>query len=139
MNLPESPGPVGSPDPGVARKRILVVDDDDGTRRAIAVLLSGDYEVVTAADGIEGLEVALREHPDLVVADVWMPRADGVTMVQRMKQVDALRHVPVIFLTGQTSVKSVVAGISAGAWAYLPKPIDPDILERKVKSALAHH
>jgi DNA-binding response OmpR family regulator len=129
----ESPGAPAE----VARKRILVVDDDAGTLHAIAALLSGDYEVSTASDGIEGLQAALRLHPDLIIADVWMPRADGVTMVQRMKQLDVLKHVPVIFLTGQTSVQSTVAGISAGAWAYLPKPIDPDILERKVKSALA--
>ena len=140
MSQPSSPVFTRSPDAALARKCILVVDDDEGTRRAIAVLLSGDYDVVTAADGIEGLEVAIRgPRPDLVVADVWMPRADGVTMVKRMKQIDALRHVPVIFLTGQTSVQSVVAGISAGAWAYLPKPIDPDVLERKVRSALARH
>jgi DNA-binding response OmpR family regulator len=129
--------PAGS-GPDVARKRILVVDDDEGTLHAIAALLSGEYEVSTAADGSEGLQAAIRLLPDLVIADVWMPRADGVTMVRRMKQIEALRHVPVIFLTGQTSVQSVVAGISAGAWAYLPKPIDPDILERKVRSALAH-
>jgi DNA-binding response OmpR family regulator len=123
--------------PDVAPRRILVVDDDAGTLHAIAALLSGDYEVSTATDGIEGLQGAIQLLPDLVIADVWMPRADGVTMVRRMKQMDALKHVPVIFLTGQTSVQSVVAGISAGAWAYLPKPIDPDILERKVRSALA--
>jgi two-component system alkaline phosphatase synthesis response regulator PhoP len=137
MNLPS--GTPTSPGESVdlASKRILVVDDELGTRRAIALLL-GEYQVFTAADGIEGLEVAVREHPDLVVTDVWMPRADGVVMVRCMKQIPELRHVPVIFLTGQTSVQSMVAGISAGAWAYLPKPIDPDILERKVRSALAH-
>lgn len=125
------------PAPEVARKRILVVDDDEGTLRAIAVLLSGDYDVVTAADGNAGLEAAITHRPDLIVADVWMPGADGVTMVQRIKQIEALHHVPVIFLTGQTSVQSMVAGISAGAWAYLSKPIDPDVLERKVRSAFA--
>jgi DNA-binding response OmpR family regulator len=117
-------------------KRILVVDDDDGTRRAIAILLSRDYDVITATDGIDGLDAAIRERPDLIIADVWMPGADGVLMVRRIKQNETLRHVPVIFLTGQTSVRSVVAGISAGARAYLPKPIDPDLLERKIRSAL---
>jgi len=139
MNPSSYPIEIVVPRAEVARRRILVVDDDDGTRRAIAILLSEEYEVTTAADGIEGLEVATRNVPDLVIADVWMPRADGVVMVRRMKQIDALRHVPVIFLTGQTSVQSMVAGISAGAWAYLPKPIDPDILERKVRGALARH
>ncbi len=136
----ESSIPAGThscPAPDLALKRILVVDDDEGTLRAIAALLSGEYDVFTASDGVEGLQAAIVHPPDLIIADVWMPRGDGVTMVQRIKQIEALRHVPVIFLTGQTSVHSVVAGISAGAWAYLPKPIDPDILERKVRGALA--
>ena len=133
--------PSTRPEPGaeVARTRILVVDDDEGTRRAIAILLSGEHEVFTAADGIDGLQAAIQNPPDLIIADVWMPRADGVVMVRRMKQIEAVRHVPVIFLTGQTSVQSMVAGISAGAWAYLPKPIDPDVLERKVRTALLRH
>jgi DNA-binding response OmpR family regulator len=136
--IPSSPAEsLAGSAPDIALRRILVVDDDEGTRHAIAAWLAGEYDVSTAADGIEGLQAVVRRVPDLVIADVWMPRADGVTMVRRMKQIDALKHVPVIFLTGQTSVQSVVAGISAGAWAYLSKPIDPDLLERKVRSALA--
>jgi len=134
-SIPAGTDPGQAPD--LALKRILVVDDDEGTLRAIAALLSGEYDVHTASDGLEGLQAAMVHRPDLIIADVWMPRADGVTMVQRIKQIEALRHVPVIFLTGQTSVHSMIAGISAGAWAYLSKPIDPDILERKVRSALA--
>ena len=139
MNASFYPATTVQPHADLAPRRILVVDDDEGTRRAIAILLSGEYDVTTAADGIDGLEEAVLNPPDLIIADVWMPRADGVMMVRRMKQIDALRGVPVIFLTGQVSVQSMVAGISAGAWAYLPKPIDPDILERKVRGALARH
>jgi len=96
-----------------------------------------DYDVMAAADGIEGLELATQPPPpDLVLVDVWMPRLDGISMVKQMKQIDALRHVPVIFLTGQMSTASMLAGIAAGARAYLPKPIDVDLLDRKVKSAL---
>jgi len=65
-----------------------------------------------------------------------MPRLDGVSMVRAMKATESLRRVPVIFLTGQTSLSSVVAGIAAGARAYLPKPIDLDVLDRKLRSAL---
>jgi DNA-binding response OmpR family regulator len=121
-----------------ARKRILVVDDESDALRALAILLSDEHDVITADDGLEGLEAALSDpHPDLVITDVAMPGIDGVTMVRRMKQYDDLRRVPVIFLTGQSSVQCVVSGISAGARAYLIKPIDPDVLERKVRSALA--
>lgn len=118
------------------RQRVLVVDDEEPTRRALAGWLSYEYEVATACDGIEGLEQALVQTPDAVIADVWMPRLDGVAMVRRMKEVERLRHVPVLFLTGQTSPTSVIAGISAGARAYLPKPVDLDVLDRKLRLAL---
>jgi len=124
--------------PPPTRARILVVEDDESTLHALAGWLSYDYDVVTARDGIEGLERALESPPDVIVADVWMPRLDGVTMVRRMKQIAALRPIPVLFLTGQTMPASVIAGIAAGARAYLPKPIDLDVLDRKLRSALGH-
>lgn len=74
--------------------------------------------------------------PDVILTDVWMPRLDGVAMVGRLKEIAGLRRVPVIFLTGQTSVESVVAGIAAGARAYLPKPVELDTLDCKLRSAL---
>jgi len=123
--------------PRSERKRVLVVDDDDETRGAIAHLLGMDYEIAVAADGVEGLARATEDRPpDLVIADVWMPRLDGVEMVKRMRKLDALRSTPVIFLTGQTSTESVVAGINAGARHYLTKPVDPDLLEAKVRKLL---
>src|SRR5579872_191930 len=108
------------------RHRILVVEDDDGSRKALSTWLSQDYEVVVARDGLEGLELAtsLQPPPDVVVTDVRMPRLDGIAMVERLRSVEALRFVPVIFLTDQTSPRSMIAGIAAGARAYLPKPID---------------
>jgi len=129
------------PETHVARARILVVDDDEKTRTALARWLGNDYDVVTARDGVEGLEIATTHlpAPDLILADVWMPRLDGVEMVSRMKNNPSLHRVPVIFLTGQTSASSVIAGIHAGARAYLTKPIDLDVLDRKVRSALASH
>ncbi len=118
------------------RKRILVVDDDEATRTAIARLFSQDYEVLEAADGLQGLEAAISARPDLVIADVWMPVVDGVTMAHHMKGDPALHATPIIFLTGQTSPASVIAGIGAGARHYLMKPVDPDVLEQRVRRLL---
>lgn len=124
--------------PPFRKKRILVVDDDEGTRGAIAHLLNVEFDVSVAADGVEGLEIATGPTPpDLVIADVWMPRLDGIEMVRRMKQIESLHHVPVVFLTGQTSPMSVVAGIAAGARHYLAKPVDAGLLEQKVRKALS--
>ncbi len=120
------------------QRRILVVDDDEGTRVGLERWFAQDYEVVTAADGLEGLEAARREpHPEVIIADVWMPGLDGFEMVRRIKLEAALKGIPVIFLTGQTSVRSVLGGLAVGARAYLPKPIDLDVLDSKVRSALS--
>ncbi len=121
-----------------ARPCILIVEDDANTRTALTRWLEQDYDVVTASDGIEGLEIATTQDPppDLILADVWMPRLDGVEMVTRIKRIESLRKIPAIFLTGQTSPVSVMAGLSAGARAYLPKPVDLEVLDRKVRSAL---
>jgi DNA-binding response OmpR family regulator len=114
-----------------------VLDDEDGTRTGIARLLNYQYEVVTAADGDEAIRTALREPcPDLVIADVMMPRLDGISMLKCMKKMAALRRIPVILLTAETSSSKMIAGIAAGARGYLLKPIDMELLERKVHSAL---
>jgi CheY-like chemotaxis protein len=123
--------------PPPARARVLLVDAEELDRKALARWLSYEYEVTTASDGQEGLERAAQARPDVVIADVAMPRLDGVTMVRRMRQTPGLRQVPVLFLTGLMSPERVIAGIAAGARAYIPKPVDLDLLTRKLRSALA--
>jgi DNA-binding response OmpR family regulator len=118
------------------RPRVLIVDDDDVTLHALGRWLGYEYDIVEAHDGIEALESASITTPDVIITDVGMPRLDGIEMVRRMKKDNTLKHVPVIFLTANTTTESTVAGISAGARAYLAKPVDLDALDRKVRSAL---
>ncbi len=119
------------------RKFILAVDDDEGMRAAIHGMLSLKYRVALAVDGIDGCEKAIAEpRPDLIIADVAMPRLDGIAMVRRIWEKEAPRRVPVIFLTGQMSPACLLAGLPAGSFAYLPKPTDPAVLEMKVNRAL---
>jgi DNA-binding response OmpR family regulator len=121
------------------KRHLLLVEDDENTRTAMARWLAYEYDVVTACDGQEAIEIAAsrRPAPEVIVADLWMPRVDGVEMLSRLKAFPLLRTIPVILLTGQTSASSVIAGISAGARTILHKPVDLDVLDRKVKSALA--
>jgi CheY-like chemotaxis protein len=122
-----------------SRKAILVVDDDQAMRDVISILLSPEYRVILAVDGVDGYLRANEEpKPDLIIADVSMPNLDGIAMVRRIRENDALRRVPVIFVTGQMSPENFVAGLSVDSFAYLAKPIELDVLERKVKSALWH-
>jgi DNA-binding response OmpR family regulator len=120
------------------RPRVLLVEDEDATQKALRGWLSYEYDVVVASDGLEGLNAAkaMDPPPDVVLSDVWMPRLDGIEMAERIRREPSLRKVPIIFLTGQTSPKSMVAAISAGARSYLMKPVDLDVLDRKLRSAL---
>jgi PleD family two-component response regulator len=121
----------------LAPRCILVVDDDEEMREAVGLVLTPRYRVRYAVDGIDGYEKANDlPRPDLIIADVTMPRLDGVTMVQRIRATPALRRVPVIFFTGQTSVASIIAGLSVGTFAYLSKTSAPGVLEGKVRRAL---
>jgi PleD family two-component response regulator len=120
-----------------ARRCILVVDDDEVMREAVGLLLEPTYQLRYAVDGIDGYEKANElPRPDLIIADVTMPRLDGIAMVQRIRANAALHRVPVIFFTGQTSVASIIAGLSVGTFAYLSKTAAPGVLEGKVRRAL---
>jgi len=120
------------------RKCILFVDDDEGMRTAIFGLFSPKYSVTLAIDGVDGcLKANAEPPPDLIIADVAMPRLDGIAMAHRIRENQALRQVPIIFLTGQMSPASLIAGLSIGApFAYLAKSTDPHLLETKVRQAL---
>ena len=120
------------------RRSILVVDDDDEVRDAICSLLSLQYDVSTAVDGIDGYEKAVAQAPpDLIISDVSMPRLDGIAMIRRIREHSAFRRVRVIFLTGQVSAPNMMDALCASPFAYLPRTTDPGILEEKVKRALA--
>jgi CheY-like chemotaxis protein len=116
---------------------LLLVDDEDATRSALARWFERDYDVAIARDGNEGLAAATAFPPDVIIADVWMPRLDGIEMISRIRGIAPLAGIPVVFLTGQTGSESVAACLSAGAVSYLSKPVDLDLLEREVIAALA--
>jgi two-component system, chemotaxis family, chemotaxis protein CheY len=127
--------PTHTPSP---RKAILVVDDDEGMRAALYDVLSSEYRVTLAVDGIDGYVKAHEQPPqDLIIADVRMPQLDGITMVRRIRENDVLRHVPVIFFTGQMPPANLITAQAVGPVACLAKPIDPEVLENSVKLALS--
>lgn len=119
------------------RRRVLVVDDDDAARNAIASWLAQEYDVSTASDGVEGLHRAQETLPDAIIADVQMPRMDGIAMVQRIRVLRAPALVPVIFLTGHSAPENVTAGFSVGGIGYLVKPVDLELLDDELRWAVA--
>ncbi len=120
-----------------ALPRLLVVEDDADLRAYLARELSPHYEVITAADGDEGLTVALAEIPDLVVSDVMMPGRDGFELCRRLKTDWRTSHVPVILLTAKAGTESRLTGLEQGADDYLVKPFDARELLTRVANLIA--
>lgn len=110
-------------------KHILVVDDSRVTREIMKVyLIARDVTVAEAADGLEALERVRARAPDLVIADLRMPRLDGAGLCEAMAKDPALAHVPVVILTSSHDAESRVRAFAAGAREVLEKPIQPGAL-----------
>jgi two-component system OmpR family response regulator len=116
-------------------KKILMVEDDPDIRRVavMALKFKGGFEVLTASDGVEGLEVAAKEKPDVILLDSMMPKMDGPETCKRLKADETLRKIPVIFLTAKSQKKEIEAGLELGAIGYLVKPFDPMTLADELK------
>jgi CheY-like chemotaxis protein len=120
-------------------KRILIVDDEPDILRMIeSVLRRSGHEVIKAANGLEGLEKALRLKPDLVITDVLMPEGDGWSFIRSLRSHKDGALIPVIFLTALSSAKDRVLGFRLGADDYLPKPFHLEELELRVERVLRH-
>ena len=118
----------------------LVVDDSRVNRLVLARQLTGlGIELLEAENGVEALEL-LRAHAtaiDVVLLDVMMPELDGYATLEAMKADEAIRHIPVLIVSGVEELESVVRCIELGATDYLPKPINPRILAARLNASLA--
>src|SRR5688500_742151 len=117
---------------------VLIVNDDPDQLRLMSSLLGkAGYAVVTAVDGLDGLNLARRERPDLVISDVTMPRMDGLEFCREMRADTELKTVPILLVTAlQKDTDSAVAGLRAGADDYLEIPFDSARLVAKVSRLL---
>ncbi len=118
-------------------QRILIVDDNEANRDILEARLKvHGYELLQAADGEEALAAVQRDHPDLILLDVMMPKLDGVEVCRRIKGDATLPFTPIILVTSKSDTRDVIAGLDAGADEYLTKPVDQAALVARVKSVL---
>ena len=122
--------------PAGRRARILWADDNADMRAYVGRLLGGRYDVEAVADGQAALESARAHLPDLVLADIMMPRLDGIALLRALRADPALREVPVIFLSARAGEESRIEGLDAGADDYLVKPFSARELVARVGSHL---
>lgn len=108
-------------------RRILVVEDELHIRENLVWLLEASgYEALAAADGDEGIRVARREQPALILCDIMMPGTDGLGVLRALRAAPDTAAIPLIFLTARTEREDVRAGMMAGADDYIPKPFAAD-------------
>ena len=117
--------------------KILLVDDEPDILEIVGYnLSSGGYQVFTAANGLEAIEVAKKELPNLIILDVMMPKMDGIEACEQLRKLPELSNTIITFLTARNEDYSQVAGFDAGADDYITKPIKPKVLLSKVKGLL---
>jgi CheY-like chemotaxis protein len=111
---------------------VLVVDDDPVIQTLLHVNFEMEgYKVVEAMDGVEGLERARADQPDVIVLDIMMPRMNGLEVASALKADSATAGIPVILLSAKAQESDIRAGQSTGAEDYITKPFDPlDLLDR---------
>jgi len=117
-------------------KKILVVEDVDFNRDLIVQLLEDKYQVIEAVNGKEGIEIAQRERPDLILMDLSLPIMDGWEATRRLKANADLRLIPVIALTAHAMKGDEEKALAAGCDDYLAKPINEDELMAKIEGHL---
>lgn len=113
------------------------MEDDDATRVAIARGVAPEYEVIAAGNGKAGLKAASEIAFDAIVTDIGLPEMDGITMVDRIRRMRAPAVVPVVFLTAAGAPERAVAGSYVEGASYLVKPVDLDLLDHELRTALA--
>ncbi|MFN0257756.1 hybrid sensor histidine kinase/response regulator transcription factor [Pedobacter ureilyticus] len=122
---------------GEQKYTLLIIEDNLELRGFIKSSFEQHYRVLQANNGVEGLEIALKELPDLIISDVMMPEMDGLELCRRIKTDERINHIPIILLTARAAYIHQINGYEKGADAYITKPFSIQILALNVKNILA--
>lgn len=118
------------------RPLVLVVEDNEDIRDYISTSLKDMYRIITADNGKEGTETALKDIPDIIVSDIMMPVMDGIELCRRIKQDIRTSHVPVILLTAKDTINDKELGYETGADSYITKPFSAKMLNSRIHNLL---
>jgi YesN/AraC family two-component response regulator len=110
------------------KKKILLVEDNDDLRELLAEILSDDYDILEAGNGLKALKILEDDHPEIVITDIMMLEMDGIELSRKIKTNIETSHIPVVMLTAKSGPESQIEGLQSGADAYLEKPVNKQIL-----------
>ena len=115
---------------------VLIVEDNPDVRNFIRLNLEGDYNICEAEDGRQGIEMARKQVPDIILSDIMMPETDGIEMAKILCRDDICSHIPIIFLTAKTAEQNKLKGLETGVIDYINKPFNPQILALKIRNII---
>jgi len=117
------------------KRSLLLIDDETWFLESLKEILADEYEVITAAGGKEGVQKYLDNRVDLILLDLAMPEMDGIEVLQRVREVNP--WIPVIIMTGHSTIERAETAASLGVQGYIKKPFDSEVLKEKIKEILA--
>lgn len=118
------------------KQTVLIVDDEPSNIEIICATLGERYEILAATSGREGLDVAVRQIPDIAILDIVMPAMNGYELLRQFKEHPLLRDIPVIFITALDKDEQETKGLTLGAVDYISKPFSPAIVKLRIETQL---
>ena len=120
-----------------SRKILLIEDEPDIVRTLQVFLESENFKVSTATDGMEGMNKARKEKPELIILDIMLPKLDGYKICRMLKFDEELRKIPIVIFTARAQDADRQLAMEVGADAYITKPLEPEMLLTEIKKLLA--
>ena len=118
-------------------KTVLVVDDENNICKSIEFCLEqAGYSVITAQDGLSGIQIALEIKPDLILLDLVLPKMNGYLVCEALKSEESTRSIPIVIMSAKAEEEDIEKARRNGADDYMVKPFTPDELRKKVKEKL---
>lgn len=135
--VPDVAASDASQDKTAAEKTMLLVEDNLELRFFLRSIFSPRFRIIEAANGVEGLEKAVKYIPDIIISDIMMPEKDGITLVRELREELTTSHIPVVLLTAKTDMDTKLQSLQQGADSYITKPFSATYLEARVDNLLA--
>ncbi len=118
-------------------KRVLIIEDNEANLYLTKFILEkNEYQVLEAREGIQGLELAMKEKPDLILMDIQLPDIDGLEAVRRIRASKIDHEIPIVALTSYAMVGDREKSLAAGCTGYIEKPINPDTFMAEIEKFL---